>query len=59
MLDLKFASVDIIELESGELFILEINSGIMIENYAKSVKNGEQVCKEIYSKAIDLMFENK
>ena len=59
LLHLKFASVDIIELESGELLILEINSGVMIENYAQSVKDGEKICKGIYSKAIDLMFENK
>ena len=56
-LNLKFASVDIIELESGEILILEINSGVMIENYAQIVKNGEEICKNIYSKAIDSMFE--
>ena len=57
ILDLKFASVDIIELESNEILILEINSGVMIDNYARYMKNGENICKEIYSKAIDLMFE--
>ena len=57
LLDLKFASIDIIELESKEILILEINSGVMIDNYAHYMKNGENICKDIYSKAIDLMFE--
>ena len=57
LLNLKFASVDIIELESNELLILEINSGVMIDNYAQYMKNGEEICKNIYSKAIDSMFE--
>ncbi len=57
LLGLRFASVDIIELESGEILILEINSGVMIDKYAKYTKNGEVICKKIYSKAIDLMFE--
>ena len=56
-LDLKFASIDIIELESNEILILEINSGVMIDKYAQFVKNGEKICKNIYSKAIDSMFE--
>ena len=58
-LNLKFASVDIIELETNELLILEINSGVMIDKYAKHTKNGEEICKKIYSKAIDLMFDKK
>ena len=58
-LNLKFASVDIIELETNELLILEINSGVMIDKYAKYTKNGEEICKKIYSKAIDLMFDKK
>jgi len=57
LLDLRFASVDIIELASGEILILEINSGVMIDKYAKYMKNGEEICKKIYSKAIDLMFK--
>lgn len=56
-LNLKFASVDIIELESNEIMILEVNSGVMIDKYAQFIKNGEEICKNIYSKAIDLMFE--
>ena len=57
LLDLRFASVDIIELESGEILILEINSGVMIDKYAKYMKNGGEICKRIYSEAIDLMFK--
>ena len=56
-LNMRFTSVDIIELETGELLILEINSGVMMENYAQIMKNGVKTVKKIYSKAIDLMFE--
>lgn len=57
ILNLKFASIDIIELETNEILILEINSGVMIDKYAQFMENGDIICKDIYSKAIDLMFE--
>lgn len=50
-LDLEFASIDIVEDESG-LEILEINSGIMMENLAQSSKENYSIAKEIYRKAI-------
>ncbi len=50
-LDLEFASIDIVEDESG-LEVLEINSGIMMENLAQSSKENYSIAKEIYRKAI-------
>lgn len=50
-LDLEFASIDIVEDETG-LEILEINSGIMMENLAQSSKENYYIAKEIYQKAI-------
>lgn len=50
-LDIEFASVDIIESEYG-LEILEVNSGIMMENLAKSSPANYAIAKEIYKKAI-------
>ena len=33
----KFASIDIVELENNELLLLEINSGIMMNNFSKNI----------------------
>lgn len=55
VLNIKFASVDIIETAAG-LMILEINSGIMMENFAASSKENYNTSKTIYSDAITLYF---
>ena len=57
-LELKFASVDIIELQNGDIMVLEVNSGVMMENYAKIMNNGRETVKEIYRKAILSLFES-
>jgi glutathione synthase/RimK-type ligase-like ATP-grasp enzyme len=54
-LKIKFASVDIIE-TAAELMILEINSGIMMENFAALSKENYNTSKNIYSDAINLYF---
>lgn len=56
-LNLSFASVDIVELVTGEIMILEINSGVMIDKYAHYMPDGKEICKKIYSKAINKMFK--
>ena len=53
---LNFVSVDIVELEGGELKILEVNSGVMMENLVKLEKDGYEIAKRIYEQAIDNMF---
>lgn len=50
-----FASVDIVE-TSGELRILEINSGVMMERFADLAPNGFQEAKAVYGRAVDMMF---
>lgn len=50
-LELQFASIDIIQDREGYK-ILEINSGIMMETFAKSSPQNYQAAKEIYRKAI-------
>lgn len=50
----EFASVDIVE-SSGEYFVLEINSGVMIENLAKTLPNGYDLAVSIYGKALSRM----
>lgn len=54
-LKIKFASVDIIE-TSEKLMILEINSGIMMENFARSGTDQYEAAKKIYSEAIKSYF---
>ncbi len=46
---IKFASVDIVMTE-GVLKVLEVNSGVMMENYGKD--ENFAICKEVYRKAI-------
>lgn len=55
-IDLKFGSVDIIKTENGEYYVLEVNSGVMMDNFIKEVNNGEEIAKNIYRKAIKAMF---
>ena len=57
ILKLVFASIDIVELETGEILILEINSGVMIDKFTSLIPNGRNIAKEIYRKAIKLMFK--
>lgn len=51
VLDIQFASVDIVESEAG-LQILEINSGVMMEAFAKTGRENYQTAKKIYEEAI-------
>jgi glutathione synthase/RimK-type ligase-like ATP-grasp enzyme len=52
-----FASVDIIRV-GGEHKVLEINSGIMMENFAGASLGNYEVAKRIYGKALDLVAES-
>ena len=57
VLNLNFASIDVIQTKSGELYILETNSGICTANFREKYPEGEAITKQIYEKAIDYMFE--
>lgn len=52
---IRFASVDIIRLKTGELLIIEVNSGVTINKYIDFVKNGKEEAKAIYGEAIEKM----
>lgn len=54
--NLEFGSVDVIETEDGKLYIMEINSGVMMEQFQVLYNNGRNIAKEIYKEAINLMF---
>ncbi len=52
ILGLKFASVDIVKDKEGIYRILEINSGIMMENFSRLSKENYEMAKHIYRTAI-------
>lgn len=55
-INLEFGSVDIINY-NGELKVLEVNSGVMTENYINQFRDGYNIAKEMYRKAILNMFK--
>ena len=56
LLNIKMASIDIIDTDNGFL-IMEINSGIMMENFIRNAPQGYDIAKTIYKKAILKMFK--
>jgi len=54
---LRFCSVDIIETNDGELLVMEINSGVVINKFINLVPNGYEIAKKVYRDAIIKMFE--
>lgn len=58
-LDIRFASVDIVELENGEFCIMEVNSGIMTENLMTQYGDkGVAIATRLYEKAILKIFHD-
>ena len=57
ILNLNFASIDVIQTKSGELYVLETNSGICTSNFREKYPEGEAITKKIYEKAMDYMFQ--
>ena len=51
-ISLDFCSVDIIRTKDDKYLVMEINSGVMMENYIRQHENGYNVAKKIYTKAI-------
>lgn len=54
-INIRFASIDIAQIESG-LHVLEINSGIMMEHFARHQAGNRQIAKGIYARALEKMF---
>lgn len=57
VIGVKFVSIDIVKLTDNQYMVMEINSGVMMENLIKLKENGEEIAKDLYGEAIDLMFE--
>lgn len=56
-INLRFCSVDIIQTQNDELLVLELNSGVMIQNYVQQHPDQYETVKAIYRDAILRMFE--
>ena len=58
-INLKFGSIDIIETTNNELLVLEVNSGVMLENYIRLNPNEYIYAKDIYRNAIKIYLKIK
>jgi len=56
-INIRFASVDIIENENCELKVMEINATVCMNKFTEKFENGYEIAKEIYRKAMKKMFE--
>jgi glutathione synthase/RimK-type ligase-like ATP-grasp enzyme len=53
---LRLAAVDIVTLESGEQRVLEVNSGIMMEHYARRSADNYERASQVYRAIVQGMF---
>lgn len=56
-INLGFGSIDIIKTIDNKYYVLEINSGVMIENYIKLTTDGYNKAKKVYEEAVLEMFK--
>ena len=56
-INLGFGSIDIIKTIDNKYYVLEINSGVMIENYIKLTSDGVKKAKKVYEEAVLEMFK--
>ncbi len=54
---LNFCSVDIIETDDGNLLVMELNSSVSFRKYCYFRKDGKELAKRIYKKAIQILFQ--
>lgn len=55
-INIRFATVDIIEDIYGNLQILEINAGVAMDQFITKYPNGQEIATTIYEKALIAMF---
>ncbi len=57
IINIRFASIDIIENIEGEFKIIEVNATVCMNKFVEKYENGYEIAKNIYRKAIEKMFE--
>ena len=53
---IDFATIDIIETEKKDMYVMEINSGVCMTKFIEHIPEGRNIAKKIYSKALDKLF---
>lgn len=56
-MNMNFATIDIIQTKDENLYVMELNSGVCADIFARTVDSGYELIKEIYRKAIITMFQ--
>lgn len=56
-LNIDFATIDVAVTNKKEVLVMEINSSVCMNKFAEIIPGGYEIAKNIYSKAIDKMFE--
>ena len=56
-INVKFCSIDIIVTNDDNIYLMEANSGVMMDNFINIHPQGRKIAKFIYSAAINKMFE--
>ena len=56
-INIKFASIDVAVTSDKKVLVMEVNGSVCMNKFAQTVPDGYKIAKNIYSKAIDKMFE--
>jgi glutathione synthase/RimK-type ligase-like ATP-grasp enzyme len=54
--NLSFCSVDIVVTKGGQMQVLEINAGVMMETFIDLMPKGEEIARNVYRRAVIAMF---
>lgn len=57
VMDLNFASIDVMVTKNKEVFVMEVNANVMISKLCELMPNGYEIGKTIYGKVMDQIFE--
>ena len=56
-INMRFATIDIIETTDNNLYVLEINSGIGATIFTETVEGAYEIIKNIYKQALTKLFQ--
>lgn len=56
-MNMNFATIDVIQTTDGNLYVLEVNSGVCGTIFINSVDGGYEILKDIYKKSLEDLFK--
>ena len=56
-INIKFATIDVAVTKNKQIFVMEVNASVCMNKFVMNLKQGYKITKNIFSKAIDKMFE--